>query len=93
MSKVKLEIQDLERVLYWFHLAYKKKKPSNEDGESLKIREDRGNTEKEKGANVVILGGSKVCWGGMKIEWCTVVAVALSRRLWYTPHLPMECPL
>ena len=36
MSKVKLEIQDLERVLYWFHMAYKKKKPSNEDGESLK---------------------------------------------------------
>ena len=31
MSKVKLEIQDLERVLYWFHLAYKKKKPSNEN--------------------------------------------------------------
>ena len=36
MSKVKLKIQDLERVLYWFHLAFKKKKPSNEDGETLK---------------------------------------------------------
>jgi len=37
MSKVKLKIQDLERVLYWFHLAFKKKKPSNEDGETLKM--------------------------------------------------------
>jgi len=36
MSKVKLKIRDLERVLYWFHLAHKNKKPSNEDGESLK---------------------------------------------------------
>ena len=37
MSKVKLKIQDLERVLYWFHLAFKKKKPSNKDGETLKM--------------------------------------------------------
>ena len=36
MSKVKLDGEDLERVLYWFHLAFKKKKPSNEDGETLK---------------------------------------------------------
>ena len=36
MTKVKLQIQDLERVLYWFHLAFKKEKPSSEDGESLK---------------------------------------------------------
>ena len=36
MSKVKLDGQDLERVLYWFHLAFKNQKPSNGDGESLK---------------------------------------------------------
>ena len=37
MSKVKLDGEDLERVLYWFHLAFKEKVPSNEDGESLKM--------------------------------------------------------
>ena len=36
MSKVKLDGEDLERVLYWFHLAFKNQKPSNVDGESLK---------------------------------------------------------
>jgi len=36
MSKYKLNAQDLERILFWFHLAFKKKKPSNEDGETLK---------------------------------------------------------
>ena len=36
MSKMKLNIQDHERILYWFHLAFKKKEPSNEDGETLK---------------------------------------------------------
>jgi len=36
MSKMKLNMQDHERILYWFHLAFKKKKPSNEDGETLK---------------------------------------------------------
>ena len=35
MSKVKLDGQDLERVLYWFHLAFKNQKPSLEDDESL----------------------------------------------------------
>ena len=37
MSKQKLKVQDLKRVLYWFHLAFKEKEPSNEDGESLKM--------------------------------------------------------
>ena len=37
MSKQKLKVQDLKRVLYWFHLAFKEKVPSNEDGESLKM--------------------------------------------------------
>ena len=36
MSKMKLNMQDHERILYWFHLAFKKKKPANEDGETLK---------------------------------------------------------
>ena len=36
MSKMKLNIQDHERILYWFHLAFKNKEPSNEDGETLK---------------------------------------------------------
>ena len=36
MSKLKLNTQDHERIMYWFHLAFKKKKPSNEDGETLK---------------------------------------------------------
>ena len=36
MAQQKLKIQDLERVLYWFHLAFKNQKPSNVDGESLK---------------------------------------------------------
>ena len=36
MSKYKLNAQDQERILYWFHMAFKKKKPSNEDGETLK---------------------------------------------------------
>ena len=35
MSKVKLDGQDLERVLYWFHLAFKNQKPSLGDDESL----------------------------------------------------------
>ena len=37
MSKQKLKVQDLKRVLYWFHLAFKEKEPSNKDGESLKM--------------------------------------------------------
>ena len=37
MSKQKLKVQDLKRILYWFHLAFKKQKPSNEDGETLKM--------------------------------------------------------
>ena len=37
MSKQKLKVQDLKRVLYWFHLAFKEKSPSKEDGESLKM--------------------------------------------------------
>ena len=36
MSKQKLKVQDLKRVLYWFHLAFKEKSPSKEDGETLK---------------------------------------------------------
>ena len=36
MSKLKLDTQDHERIMYWFHMAFKKKKPSNEDGETLK---------------------------------------------------------
>ena len=36
MSKLKLNTQDHERIMYWFHMAFKKKKPSNEDGETLK---------------------------------------------------------
>ena len=36
MSKMKLNTQDFERIMYWNHLAFKKKKPSNEDGETLK---------------------------------------------------------
>ena len=36
MAQQKLKIQDLERVLYWFHLAFKNQKPLNVDGESLK---------------------------------------------------------
>ena len=37
MSKQKLKVRDLKRVLYWFHLAFKEKSPSKEDGESLKM--------------------------------------------------------
>ena len=36
MSKMNLNIQDHERILYWFHLAFKNKEPSNRDGETLK---------------------------------------------------------
>ena len=37
MSKQKLKVQDLKRALYWFHLAFKEKEPSNEDAETLKM--------------------------------------------------------
>ena len=37
MSKQKLKVQDLKRALYWFHLAFKEKEPSNEDGKTLKM--------------------------------------------------------
>ena len=37
MSKQKLKVQDLKRALYWFHLAFKEKEPSKEDGETLKM--------------------------------------------------------
>ena len=29
-------MQDQQRILYWHHLAFKEKEPSNEDGETLK---------------------------------------------------------
>ena len=35
--KTEIESTDLKRVLYWFHLAFKEKSPSKEDGESLKM--------------------------------------------------------
>ena len=36
MSKMKLDKQDNMRILYWFHLAFKKKKPSEKDGKTMK---------------------------------------------------------
>ena len=37
MTKFHLNVQDQQRLLYWFHMAFKEKVPSNEDGESLKM--------------------------------------------------------
>ena len=36
MTKFHLNGQDQQRLLYWFHMAFKEKKPSKEDGETLK---------------------------------------------------------
>ena len=36
MTKFHLNRQDQQRMLYWYHLAFKEKEPSNEDGETLK---------------------------------------------------------
>ncbi len=36
MSRFHLDEKDQQRILYWHHLAFKNKKPSNEDGETLK---------------------------------------------------------
>ena len=36
MTKFHLDVQDQQRMLYWFHLAFKGKTPSNEDAETLK---------------------------------------------------------
>ena len=37
MTKFHLNVQDQQRLLYWFHMAFKEKSPSKEDGESLKM--------------------------------------------------------
>ena len=36
MPKFHLNVQDQQRLLYWFHMAFKEKSPSKEDGETLK---------------------------------------------------------
>ena len=36
MTKFHLNVQDQQRLLYWFHMAFKEKSPSKEDGETLK---------------------------------------------------------
>ena len=36
MPKSHLNVQDQQRLLYWFHMAFKEKSPSKEDGETLK---------------------------------------------------------
>ena len=36
MTKFHLNVEDQQRILYWFHLAFKGKTPSKEDGETLK---------------------------------------------------------
>ena len=48
ISKI-LTIADHKRIMYWFHLAYKRKKPTDEDTKTIAKIHARMILEQEKG--------------------------------------------
>ena len=48
MISKSLSIADHKRIMYWFHLAYKRKKPTNEDTKTIAKIHARMILEQEK---------------------------------------------